>query len=241
MNEIKLSKRLSAAAAMVRDGAAFAKESSKGSTSFEVRFADIGTDHAYLPIFLLQNGKVERAYASDINVGPIENANENIKKYELGDKIVTRVASGLDGIEDFQPTDIAICGMGGELIVKILDSAPYVRQNHVRLILQPMTHVELVREYLQNGFYTVAENIVCEDGKIYQVLCLQYDGEFHALTREELELGKLNIEKRSEEFLKLLYSTIAKHQKRIDGIKLGGGDASELEEYVKGLRGMYEN
>ena len=241
MNEIKLSKRLGAAAAMVRDGASFANEASNCGTSFEVRFADIGTDHAYLPIFLLQNGKVSCAYASDINVGPIENAYENIKKYMLGDKIVTRVASGLDGIESFAPTDIAICGMGGELIIKILDSAPYVRQNHVRLILQPMTHVELVREYLQNGFYTVAENVVCEDGKIYQVLSLQYDGEFHALTREELELGKLNMEKRSDEFLKLLYSTIVKYQKRIDGVKLGGGDATELEEYVERLKGIYEN
>ena len=142
MNEIKLSKRLSAAAAMTRDGASF---------------ADIGTDHAYLPIFLLQNGKIKRAYASDINKGPIENANENLKKYGLDGVTVTAVASGLDGIEKIAPTDIAICGMGGELIVKILENAPYVRQNHVRLILQPMTHVELVREYLQNGFYTVAE------------------------------------------------------------------------------------
>lgn len=226
MNEIKLSKRLNAAAALTRDGASF---------------ADIGTDHAYLPIFLLQKGKIERAYASDINKGPIENANENIKKYEFEGKVVTRVANGLDGIEEFAPTDIAICGMGGELIIKILESAPYVRQKHVRLILQPMTHVELVREYLQNGFYTVAENIVCEDGKIYQVLCLQYDGEFHALTREELELGKMNIESGGESFRKMLFSTIAKYQKRVDGMKLGGSDTSELEEYIEKLRGLYEN
>ena len=226
MKEIKLSKRLSDAAALVRDGASF---------------ADIGTDHAYLPIFLLQNGKIDRAYASDINQGPIENANENLKKYGLCDKVTTRVANGLDGIEDFAPTDIAICGMGGELIIKILEGVPYVRQNHIRLILQPMTHIELVREYLQNGFYTVAENVVCEDGKIYQVLCLQYDGEFHSLTREELELGKMNIKSNTEEFKKLLFSTIAKYQKRIDGIKLGGGDTSELEKYIEKLRGLYEN
>ncbi len=226
MNEIKLSKRLSAAAMLVRNGA---------------DFADIGTDHAYLPIFLLQNGKINRAYASDINVGPIENANENLTKYGLCSKVVTKVANGLDGIEEFAPTDIAICGMGGELIIKILESAPYVRQNHVRLILQPMTHVELLREYLQNGFYTVAENVVCEDEKIYQVLCLQYDGGFHPLTREELELGKLNIENRGDEFQKLLFSAIAKHQKRVDGMKLGGQDTTELEKYIEKLRNIYEN
>ena len=226
MNEIKLSKRLSAAAALTRDGASF---------------ADIGTDHAYLPIFLLQNGKIERAYASDVNIGPIENANENVKKYGLEGRVVTRVANGLDGIENFAPTDIAICGMGGELIIKILENSPYVRQNHVRLILQPMTHVELVRKYLQNGFYTIAENVVCEEGKIYQVFCLQYDGAFHSLTREELELGKLNIENGGENFQKLLYSTIAKHQKRVDGMKLGGADTAELEKYIEKLRGLYEN
>ncbi len=256
MNEIKLSKRLSAAAAMVRDGASFPKGASKQGISttprvsednsreicvLGVRFADIGTDHAYLPIFLLQKGKIECAYASDINRGPIENANENLKKYGLEDRVVTRVANGLDGIESFQPTDIAICGMGGELIIKILEAAPYIRQNRVRLILQPMTHVELVREYLQNGFYTIAENVVCEDRKIYQVLCLQYDGDFHPLTREELELGKLNIENGGEEFRKLLFSTIAKYQKKVDGIRLGGGDTAELEEYIEKLRGLYEN
>ena len=205
------------------------------------RVADIGTDHASLPIYLVGNGIAPCALACDINEGPLRAAKLNIASAGLSDSIGTYLTDGLNGIEDYDPEDVYILGMGGELISRIVLSSALSRKAGVRLILQPMTHVELVREYLQNGFYTVAENVVCEDGKIYQVLCLQYDGEFHALTREELELGKLNIEKRSEEFLKLLYSTIAKHQKRIDGIKLGGGDASELEEYVKGLRGMYEN
>lgn len=220
MSEFKISKRLCTAASYVRDGAVV---------------ADIGTDHAYLPIYLMLNGRVRGAYASDINKGPIDRANENIKKYGLESKIITRVISGLDDIEKYSPTDIVICGMGGELIIKILENSPYIRQNHVRLILQPMTHVELVREYLQNGFYTIAENVVFEDEKIYQVLCLQYDGGFHALTKVEQELGKINIKNHACEFELLLNSTIAKNQKRLDGLRLGGQDTSEIENYIQEL------
>lgn len=220
MSEFKISKRLCTAASYVRDGAVV---------------ADIGTDHAYLPIYLALNGKIKSAYASDINVGPIMRANENIEKYGLEGMITTEVVGGLDNIERVAPTDIVICGMGGELIVKILDSSPYIRQKNVRLILQPMTHIKEVREYLSNGFSTIAENIVYEDEKLYQILCLQYDGAFHPLTDIEKELGKINIKNKGGEFMLLLNSTIAKKQKRLKGLKLGGYDTSEVEEEIKEL------
>ena len=89
MSEIKISKRLCTAASYVRNGAVV---------------ADIGTDHAYLPIYLTLEGRVSKAYASDINQGPIERANENIKKYGLENKILTKVVSGLDGIESHNPS-----------------------------------------------------------------------------------------------------------------------------------------
>ena len=220
MSEFKISKRLCTAASYVRDGAVV---------------ADIGTDHAYLPIYLALNGRIKRAYASDINIGPIMRANENIEKYGLKDIITTEVVGGLDNIENVTPDDIVICGMGGELIVKILDNSPYIRQKNVRLILQPMTHIKEVREYLSNGFSTIVENVVFEDEKIYQVLCLQYDGAFHPLTEIEKELGKINIKNKSEEFMLLLNSTIAKKQKRLEGLSLGGYDTREIEEEIKEL------
>ncbi len=220
MNDFKISKRLCTAAAYVRSGAVV---------------ADIGTDHAYLPIYLVLNDKVSRAYASDINEGPIQRANENIQKYGLEDKIITEVIPGLDGVEKIAPSDIVICGMGGELIVKILESSSYIRQNNVRIILQPMTQVDKVREYVSNGFSTIAEDVVFEDEKIYQVLCLQYDGEFHSLSKIELELGKLNIENSTQEFKILLNSTIAKKQKKRDGLASGGYDTKEIEEEIKEL------
>ena len=220
MSEFKISKRLCTAASFVRDGAVV---------------ADIGTDHAYLPIFLALNGKIKSAYASDINEGPIERADKNIQKYGLENMIKTRVIGGLDEIEKIAPTDIVICGMGGELIVKILENSPYIKQKGIRLILQPMTHVKELREYLQDGFSAIAESVVFEDGKLYQILCLQYVGDFCPVSNIEQELGKINIQNKSEEFILLLNSTNAKKQKIRSGLVLGGYDTLKIDEELKEL------
>ncbi len=220
MADFKISKRLCTAASLVRDGAVV---------------ADIGTDHAYLPIYLALNGKIKSAIASDINEGPIERAKENIHKYNLEEVIQTRVKPGLEGIEKFEPTDIVICGMGGELIVKILEASQYVRNKNVRLVLQPMTTAKELREYLQDGFSTIAEKIVFEDNKVYQILCVQYVGGFVPLSDVELELGKLNIQNKEDNFDKLLNFAIAKKQKRYEGLRLGGYDTSEIEKEIQEL------
>ncbi len=217
MSELKLSKRLSTAASYVRSGAFV---------------ADIGTDHAYLPIYLVSKGIAEKALASDINERPILKARENILKYGLNDKINTEIANGLNNIEKYNPTDIVICGMGGELIAKILDSSSYVKNKNIRLILQPMTSVYELREYLSIGFSTIAENIVLEDDKLYQVICVEYDGNKHDYTRSELELGKLNIESKGEEFIYLLNLTIDKKKKRLNGLQVGGYDTSDIEAEI---------
>ena len=218
---IKISKRLCTVADYVRNGAVV---------------ADIGTDHAYLPIYLAQSNKIQRAVASDINVGPLDRARINIEKNGLNNVIDTYLTNGLNGIEKFEPTDILICGMGGELIAKIIDESSYVKNNGVRLILQPMTMIKELREYLSNGFFTFAENVVFEDNKLYQIICVEYDGKEHNLSNAELELGRKNIEGNSEEYKLLLFSTIAKKQKKIDGLRLGGQDTScaekELEELL---------
>lgn len=220
MKDFKLSKRLSTAASYVRSGAFV---------------ADIGTDHAYLPIYLVSEGIVSGALASDVNEGPILKARENIIKYGLQSKILTRIANGLDGIDEFAPDDILICGMGGELIAQIIDSSEYVKNSSVRLILQPMTSVYELRQFLSNEFSTIAENIVCEDGKIYQIICVTYDGRKHESSWIELELGKLNIESGSDDFFALLYSTIAKKEKKRVGLKQGGYDTELVDREINEL------
>lgn len=223
MSNIKISKRLCTASLYVRDGAVL---------------ADIGTDHAYLPIYLALEGKIKSAIASDINVGPIKKAEENICKNNLRDTIYTNVANGLDGIEKYAPTDIAICGMGGELIAQILESSSYVKNQSIRLILQPMTSVKELREYLQNGYSTIAENVVCEDGKIYQIICAEYDGNHHPMTSVELEIGRKNLENKGSNVDSLIFSTIAKKQKKLEGLKLGGYDTKDVEKEIMELESL---
>ena len=220
MSDIKLSKRLSTAASYVRSGAFV---------------ADIGTDHAYLPIYLVSSGIAKGALASDVNEGPILKAKENITRYGQEKLVFTQIANGLEGVEAYSPTDILICGMGGELIAKIIDASSYVKNSGIRLILQPMTSVYELREYLSQGFSTIAENVVCEDGKIYQIICAEYDGQAHSYTKIELELGKKNIESKSAEYLALLNSTIAKKEKKLVGLRCGGYDTYEVENELKEL------
>jgi tRNA (adenine22-N1)-methyltransferase len=164
---IKLTPRLQSAVDYVRPGHLF---------------ADVGTDHAYLPIYLCQAGRLTPvpaadgsrlcALASDINQGPVDRAAAHVAAAGLSDRIRTIRTAGLSGLEGYQPTDIAICGMGGELIVSILEAAPWVKSPAVRLILQPMTHPEKVRAFLlSEGFLLLGETLSQEGERIYQTVC----------------------------------------------------------------------
>ncbi len=134
------------------------------------RVADIGTDHAYLPIYLVAEGYVSKALAADINEGPVESARANIARAGLGGSIHTLLTDGLHGVEDFHPDDILIFGMGGELILRILKEAPWVRDSSVGLVLQPMSRAHLLRRWLTaNGFAIVGESLTRED-KYYQTI-----------------------------------------------------------------------
>ncbi len=214
MNEktVTLSPRLRAAADMVRVG------------SF---VADVGTDHAYLPIALCLEGRIRGGVASDINEGPVERGRKNINTYALGEKISTLRADGLDGLEKYSPDDILILGMGGELIARILSDAPWTKNEKIRLCLQPMTHPEALRAFLcQNGYEIFDETAVAEDGRIYQIISAGYTGKSYTLTEAELLLGKINIAKRSEALLSLAERTAATLMRRAEGKQSAGADAS---------------
>ncbi len=221
MKDIKLSKRLSAAAELCRDG------------SF---IADVGTDHAYLPIFLANKGKIRGGVVSDINRGPIERARAHIAEAELGGILTPLLCDGLSGLEKYlqsDRSDIFILGMGGELIARIISDAPFVKKEGVRLILQPMTHPEILRRFLlDNGFSIVAERLVREE-KIYQLFCAEYSGKTEEYSRTELMFGKLNIEKRDPLLPDLLCHTEKVMTDRIKGKRLSGADTSDEEFILK--------
>ena len=155
---------------------------------------DVGTDHAYLPSYLVGQGISSRALACDINRGPIESAERNIAAAHLTKRIQTLCTDGLHGAEDFDPDDILVFGMGGELIIRILSEAPWVKDSRIGLVLQPMTRAHLLRAWLlENGFSIVGETITHED-RYYQTIAARFCGRREEYTEEELLLGRLNIQ-----------------------------------------------
>ena len=170
-----LDKRLLSCADYVRAGAVF---------------ADIGTDHGYLPIFLLKSGRIERAYLSDVNRGPLSSAERNARSEGLSKKCEFILADGASVLAGKGITDYAICGMGGELIARIIEDAPHLKEDGTRLILQPMTKQEHLRCYLaSSGFSILDERFSFDSGKYYVTILAEYTGECRELSASEAELG----------------------------------------------------
>ena len=181
------------------------------------KIVDVGTDHAYLPIHLVREGLVSSALAADINEGPIQSARANIAAAGLDNQIKTLRTDGLCGVEAYAPDDILIFGMGGELILRILADAPWIKNERIGLILQPMSRASLLRAWLlENGFAITGERITFED-KYYQTVAARYSGKTDIYTEEELALGKQNISERPPLFDGFVRHEIAVLNKIIDG------------------------
>lgn len=160
---VKISNRLTTAAALVSQG---------------YTLADVGTDHGYIPIYLLQQKKIPSAIAMDINEGPLERAKEHIALYGLQAYIQTRLSDGVAALKPGEVEAVLIAGMGGGLVMHILKDGEKVCQSAKELILQPQSEIERVREFLREAGYTIlAEDMVYEDGKFYPMMKVQYQGE----------------------------------------------------------------
>lgn len=225
MENIKLNERLLTAVQFVREGS---------------RLADIGTDHGYLPIFLILEGRIPFAIAADINRGPLDKADENIHKYALDGKIKTVLCDGLRSIDKDEVDDVAIFGMGGELIVKILDEAPWLKDAAKRLILQPMTHPEKLRKYLaDNGYRIIGEALSFDRGKIYQTICAEYDGIIRKFDDITLLYGEYILKNGGELLSEQMEIDSKKLSRKIEGKRAGGEDVSyeaDLLENIKKIK-----
>ena len=134
-------------------------------------FADIGTDHAYLPAWLILCGKIEHAIAADLRSGPLERARETAEKYAVSDRMDFRLCDGLTAIKPGEADTVAIAGMGGETIAHILSFAPWTKDEGITLILQPMSSQEDLRRWLsENGYVVEVERVVREEKTFYTVL-----------------------------------------------------------------------
>ena len=214
-----LDKRLLSCADYVRAGAVF---------------ADIGTDHGYLPLFLLKSGRIERAYLSDVNPGPLSSAEHNVRAEGFSDKCEFILTDGARALAGKGITDYAICGMGGELISRIIEDAPNLRDRGIRLILQPMTKQEYLRRYLASvGFCVIDERFSEDSGKYYVTLLAEYTGECRDISDGEAELGAEITHGRDRvEYLGFLDGKLKAARKALNGKKAGGYDTAADEETI---------
>ena len=215
--------RLRLAASLVRDGA---------------RFADIGTDHAHLPLYLLSQGRIASAVAADVAEGPLSRARENVRASGYEGRITLLLADGLSGMEGLGLTDIAICGMGGELIASILEAAPFVRDPAIRLILQPMTRLEELRRYLgASGFAVTAERYTVAGGRPYACLVASYTGDVRKISAVEAVLGASPLRDPADATAFLAFLTMREREAkaRIRGRLTGGADISADEELIAAI------
>ena len=136
---------------------------------------DVGSDHAYLPIELVERGQIEGAIAGEVVEGPYQSAVKNVEAHGLKEKIQVRLANGLAAFEEGdQVSVITIAGMGGRLIARILEEGLDKLANVERLVLQPNNREDDLRIWLQeNGFQIVAESILEEAGKFYEILVVE--------------------------------------------------------------------
>ncbi len=174
--ELKLQPRLACIADCVPQGA---------------RLADVGTDHGYLPVYLLQRGKIASAIASDLREEPLAHAKRTAREFGVFEHIDFRLCSGLDGIRETEVDTVVLAGMGGELIVKLLEAAPWTRKIPLTLILQPQTKAEVLRMWLcENGYRFTSEKLVRDKGTLYAVMCVTA-GESEVLSEQQAYAGVL--------------------------------------------------
>lgn len=162
--------------------------------------ADIGSDHAFLPIALVLNGKVTRAYASEVNEGPYEATVKNIEKHGVSNYVSAVLSDGVNELESDVNT-VSICGMGGSLIVDILDKGIEKLTHVSTLVLQPNNNEETVRIWLMNnGFEISSEKLIEEDNRYYEIIqAVKGNSNYN---KEELYFGPFLLKEKSEVFLK---------------------------------------
>ncbi len=197
--------------------------------------ADVGTDHGYLPVWLLQQGRIRHAIASDINESPLDHARHTAADCGVGDRMEFRLCAGLDGYKPAEANVIVIAGMGGEAIASILDAAPWTRSRELYLLLQPMTKAEFLRKWLSDkGYSFTGEHLVFDKDYLYPVFCVT-GGTPRLLTEEEAYAGLML----DDDPLYDIYLTqqMKRIRIRIDGLTRSGNPSAGEE--IRRLDGLY--
>ena len=179
------------------------------------RVADIGTDHAYLPIELVKNGRVKFAIASDIGQGPLLNAKKDIEEAGLQDSIETRLGNGLETITKKDEIDtVIVAGMGGKLMTEILNSAWLKGFHFPTLVLEPNVGESGVRSWLMiPGYKIIQEKILAEAGHIYELIKAVLTKKVKPLTEKELLFGPVIVQDKEPVFYEKWQNQLEYNQK----------------------------
>ncbi|HSO58684.1 MAG TPA: tRNA (adenine(22)-N(1))-methyltransferase TrmK [Paenisporosarcina sp.] len=231
MNAQRLSERLTRVAAYVKSGAIV---------------ADIGSDHAYLPCYLIHHQIAEKAIAGEVAKGPFESARNQIVEEQLEDKITVRFANGLKAINQADLVDtVTIAGMGGPLIATILQQDLDKLATVNRLIVQPNIHAKAIREWaIMNDWKLVAEEILQEDDKIYEILVLERGN--MTLSESEALMGPLLIMNTQNDVFRLKWEKESSEWMRIlEAIRVSGSTPEvqlkreEIEHKLKLVKDVF--
>lgn len=193
------------------------------------KIADIGTDHAYIPIWLALKERISHALACDIRIGPLQNAKKNIENFNLSEIIETRLSDGLENISETEADEIIIAGMGGNMITNILEKCSWKNKYQKKFILQPMKYENKLRKYLaSNGYEIKSEKAVICSGKIYSVMIVVFTGIPYKISYLHEYTGKIteNIDKACESY-------IQKQIKNIENLLKGAEAEKNFNEKIK--------
>jgi len=207
--------------------------------------ADVGTDHAYLPVWLIQTGKISSAIVSDLREGPLSRAKLTAEQYDCKEKMEFRLCDGLLGFHRDEVNTVVIAGMGGETIANILSQASWLKNNAVHLILQPMSTQPELRHWLWTNGFAIIKEVLNPNGKFfYTILSAQY-GNSAPFTPAEEWAGRqypgMEAPYRAE-YLRLL---IQKADRALQGMaqsqsKKAAQHKADLEDIYYGLLRMQE-
>ncbi|HDN2399677.1 TPA: SAM-dependent methyltransferase [Clostridioides difficile] len=227
---MKLTDRLLKIASLVSDGK---------------KIADIGTDHGYIPVYLLKEGKVPFAVLADVNKGPLDNAHKEVIQNNLLDKVDLRLGSGIEILEIGEVEEVIIAGMGGILISELLEAKKEVAHNVEKLILQPMQAQEELRYYLLNNGYEILEEVlVREDFRIYEIIVAKYTGK-NTIIEDEIyyEVGIKLLENKDSLFNDFIEKKIETYSSIVNKLEGKNGEAidkkrKESEVAIKKLENL---
>lgn len=205
--------------------------------------ADIGTDHAYLPTYLCMTQKAKHAIASDIRQGPLRRAESTLHRYGTEGQIETRLGGGASSLAVGEAECIVIAGMGGLMIQNILSESPQIFAAAEQILLQPMTALYELRQFLSQEGYTIANEVLAkEDSKLYHILAVTAHPDPTVYTDAELCFGKHLLEGTDPHRTEYLQKQRRKLQKTADGLKLSQtpANAERLQHTLALLNALNE-